>query len=317
MALDIQQSNLRALLIAMQAVAGTPTVLDPATDGMLVLEGDYAFSTDELERKLDKAGHGADPFVNIKRRSQFKGKIELRGASVVGVAAPIGRILRACGFGEVLVPVGPPKSTTYTLVTSGYEMVTLGGYNSGSLITGQDARGALTKIDLSIRQFATADFDLLALPGAVAVSDAALPSAVLTAFQSPVAIETETFALTVGATSLDAISISVDTGAQAEIYEGANSRFTRLKQMYKPSGTIKIFKEQRAAFNPEAIALAHTLQDIFATITGGGETLRLDLRSVQLGMAKQVDQDGVVAWEIPFKAMGTTPTNCLTLSFLE
>jgi hypothetical protein len=204
----------------------------------------------------------------------------------------------------------------YALVTTGYEMVTLGGYNSGSLITGQDARGALTKIDLSIRQFATADFDLLALPGAVAVSDAPLPAAVLTAFQAPVAIETETFAVSVGATSLDAISLSVDTGAQAEIYEGANSRFTRLKQLYKPSGTIKIFKEQRADFNPEAVALANTLQDIFATITGGGETLRLDLRSVQLGMAKQVDQDGVVAWEIPFKAMGTTPSNCLSLSFL-
>lgn len=313
MALDIQQSNLRALLIAMQAAAGVPTVLAPATDGMLVLEGDYSFSTDELERKLDKSGHGADPYVNIKRRSQFKGKVELRGAAAVGTAAPIGRILRACGFGETLTAA---TSAVYALVSSGYEMVTLAGYNSGSLIAGNDARGALTKIDLSIRQFATADFDLLGLPGAVVVSDAALPAAVLTAFQAPVAIETETFAVSIGATSLDAISISVDTGAQAEIYEGANSRFTRLKQMYKPSGTIKIFKEQRADFNPEAIALANTLQDVFATITGGGETLRLDLRSVQLGVAKQVDQDGIVAWEIPFKAMGTTPTNCLSLSFL-
>jgi len=315
MALDIQQSNLRALLIAMQPVAGSPVVLAPATDGMLVLEGDYAFSTDELERKLDKAGHGADPFVNIKRRSQFKGKIELRGAASVGTAAPISRILRACGFGETLT-APPSASAVYALVSSGYEMVTLGGYNSGSLITGQDGRGALTKIDLSIRQFATADFDVLALPGAVAVSDAALPEVVLTAFQPPVAIETETFAVTVGATSLDAISLSVDTGATAEIYEGSNSRFTRLKDLYKPSGTLKIFKEQRSAFNPEEIALANTLQDIFATITGGGETLRLDLKSVQLGMAKQVDQDGVVAWEIPFKTMGTTPTDCLSLSFL-
>jgi len=313
MALDVQQSNLRALLIAIQAVAGTPIVLSPATDGMLVLDGDYQFLTDELERKLDKAGHGNDPFVNIKRRAEYKGKIELRGAAVVGAAAPIGRLLRACGFAEVLTVA---TSAVYGLVTSGYEMVTLGGYDSGTLIAGQDARGALSKLDLSIRNFATAEFTLVGLPGAVAVSDAALPNADLSAFRSPVAIETETFLANIGGVQLDAISLTVDTGASPEIYEGSNSRFVRLKDLYRPSGTIKVFKEQRATYNPEALALAHTLQNLFFEIAGGGETLRVDIKNAQLGMAKRADQDGIVAWEIPFKVMGSTPSDAIALSFL-
>lgn len=313
MALDIQQSNLRALLIAMQPVVGTPIVLSPATDGMLVLDGDYQFLTDELERKLDKAGHGSDPYVNVKRRAEYKGKIELRGAAAVGTAAPIARMLRACGFAETLTAA---TSAVYSLVTSGYEMVTVGGYDSGTLIAGSDARGALTKIDLSIRNFATAEFTLLGLPGAVVVSDAALPNVDLSAFQPPVAIETETFLANIGGVQLDAISLSLDTGAAPEIYEGSNTRFTRLKDLYKPSGTIKLFKETRASYNPEALALAHTLQDIFFEIAGGGETLRLDIKNAQLGVAKRADQDGVVAWEIPFKVMGSTPTDAISLSFL-
>lgn len=313
MAMDLQQTNARALLIAPQPTAGTPVTLLPATHGMLVSKGSYRYSADELTRDIDKSGHGAMPFVNIKRRAQFSGGIELRGAATVGAASPIGRILRACGFAETLTPA---TSAIYSLVTSGFEMFSLGGYEAGTLVSGMDGRGALTKIELSIRNFAKAEFDLLALGQAVPVSDAAVASPDLSAFQAPVAIETETFEVDIGGTKLNAISLSVDTNAQVDIYEGSEGLFVYLKEFYKPSGTLRVFKEQRSVFHPENVALANTLQNIYGEVVGGGETLRLDLNSVQLGLAKSSEQDGLAAWDIPFKVVGSNATNCMALSFL-
>lgn len=313
MAMDLQTANQRALLIAEQTVEGTGEVLAPATDGVIVLNGQFRMQTDELERQIDKAGHGARPHVNVKRRCSYTGGIELRGANTVGDAAPIGTILRACGFQEALTPA---TSAIYSLITSGFEFFTLGGYDSGSLVSGIDARGALTRISMDIRNFAQAEFNILALPGVTPISDAAVADPTLTAFQSPVPIETESFEVDIGGTKLNAISLNVDTNAQVEIYEGSEKRFVYLRQLYAPSGTLRVFKEQRATFHPENVALAHTLQDVYAEIVGGGETFRLDLDSVQLGMATPVDQDGLSGWDIPFKTIGSSKTNALAMSFL-
>lgn len=313
MAMDLQQVNYRALLIAEQAVAGTPETLAPATDGMLIINGDYMFQTDPLEREIDQVGHGARPMVNVGRRSSFGGIIELRGAAVVGDAAPCGRVLRCCGFGETLTA---STSAVYGLVTTGHEIFTLGGYRAGSLVAGHDARGAISQIEMSIKNFAKAQFSIMGLPGVTPVSDAALPAAVLSSFQPPVAIETESFEVDIGGTKLNTLSVTVDTNAQVQVYEGSEGRFVYWSQLYRPTGTIKVFKEQRSTFNPEANSLAHTTQAVYAEIVGGGETVRLDLSTVQLGIPTASEEQGLACWDIPFRAIGSTPTNCLALSFL-
>ncbi len=314
MAMDLQKTDLRALLIAMQTTPGTPETLNPATHGMLVLNGEYTFEVDELERETDKPGHGARQHVNVKRRSRYTGGIELRGHATPGTAAPCGRILRTCGFGETL---DPGVDAVYSLLTSAFPIATLGGYNAGSLVAGHDARGALTQIEFSIRNFAKAQFEIMALSGATPVVDAALPNADYSAFQAPVAIETETFEVDIGGTALNAISLTVDTGAQVDIFEGSEQRIAFLREFYRPTGTLRVYKEQRSAFHPENVALAHTLADIFAEIVGGGEVVRLDLKNVQLGMARPSDQDGLAAWDIPFKVVGSTTSDCLALSFAD
>lgn len=314
MAMDLQKSDLKGLVAAIQAVAGTPETLDPATDGILALSGEYMFETDPLEREIDKPGHGARPMINVKRRGVFNGGLELRGASVNGAAAPIGTLLRGCGFAEVLTPT---ESAVYNLVTGGWEMLTVAGYAGGQVVNAHDVRGVLTQIQMSVRNFSRANFSLMGLTGATPVADAALPSIVTSAFQSPIAIETESFEVDIGGVKLNAIELTVDTNAQVDIYEGSETRFAMQREFYRPTGTLRVFKEQRSAFNPESIALAHTQQNVYATITGGGEIQRLDLRAVQLGMARLSDQEGIAAWDIPFRVIGTTVSNCMSLSFLE
>ncbi len=313
MAMDLQRTELRALLLKIQSVAGTPETLAAGSDGLLVINGDFKFSTDPLEREIDLAGHGARPFVNVKRRCTYSGGLELRGAATVGNAAPIGPALRTCGFSQALTA---STSAVYSLATSGFEIATIEGYRNGDKVASSDARGAITKIEMSIRNFAKAMFEIVGLPAATVVADAAMISPTLTAFQAPVAIETETFEVDIGGVKLNAISLEVDTNAKPEIYEGSEKRFVYLKDFYRPTGKLRVFKEQRSSWNPESISLAHTLSDVYATIAGGGETVRLDMDSVQFGIAEPVDVDGIAAWDLPFRARGSNNTDCLKLSFL-
>jgi hypothetical protein len=317
MAMDLQQSDVRGLVAAIQAAAGTPTALVPATHGVLAISGQYRYQTDELEREIDRPGHGARPFVNIKRRCNFEFGMELRGHATPGTAAPIGTILRGCGFAQNLVAT---ESAIYSLVNSGHEMLTVDGYEAGSVAHGHDVRGVVTRVEMSIRNFAKAQVTLLGLPPVppdLPIEDAALPNIVYTAFQAPVPIETETFEVDIDGVKLNAISLMVDTNAQVEIYEGSEARFVHQAQKYRPSGTLRVFKEQRADFNPEDIAGQHLQQPLYAQIVGGGEILRLDLAGVQLGNATPSDEGGIAAWDIPWKAVGTSLTDCLALSFLE
>lgn len=316
MAMDLQKVDLRGLVAKIQAVAGTPETLNVADDGVLAIETNPSFKVDELERSIDRPGHGARPYVNVKRRCEYEFGLELRGAATPGDAAPIGTILRACGFAQTL---DPGVSAIYNLVTGNFEMITINGYAAGEVVHGMDARGAVTQIEMSVRNFAKAQAMVLALPptGVDVIEDITLPAIDYSDFQAPVPIETESFEVDIGGTKLNTISVTVDTGAQVEIYEGSESRFVFLREFYRPSGTIRVFKEQRSTFNPEDIALAHGVQDVYATIAGGGEIVRLDLRGVQLTVPTRSDQDGIAAWDIPFKATGSTTTNCMSLSFLD
>lgn len=314
MAMDLVKSDIRGLVAAIQAVAGTPTTLDPAIHGVLALNGQYAYQVDPLEREIDRPGHGARPFVNVNRRCVYDFGLELRGAATVGAAAPIGTILRGCGFAQNLTP---DESAVYSLVNTGLEMLTIHGYSFGSVKRGFDARGVIQNIELSVRNFARAAGQIMGLAPNPPVEDAAIPNIVLSAFQAPVAIETETFTVDIDGVKLNTISLNVATNAQAGIYEGSEQRFVHQEQTYRPTGTWRVFKEQRSSFNPESIAGQHLQQPMFAEIQGGGEIVRLNLVGVQLGMPTEVDERGISAWDIPISVVGTTPTNCLTLGFYE
>ena len=395
MATDYRTSNQRLMLAAIQAVAGTPTTLVAATHSQLVLDGKFSFETDKLERAIDLTGHGSRPFLNVKRRAMFAGGCELRGHATIGNAAPIGPLLRGCGFSQTL---SGGVSATYALVTTGHEMLTIRGYDSGQAVTGIDSRGVLKKLMFKVREYAKAEFEImglppvkgtavssttnavgyaiaattitlasagtgtilagdyirfagqttsylvatgdadvsnggtvvLAAPGLVAAIPAAAtaitvcepiivdldtPSGTFTAFQAPVALETETMQVLIGATELNATNVDIDTGAEVEIYEGSRERSVRQKTLYKPSGTLTITKEYRSDFDPEVLALANTLSDFTVKVNGGGELQTWLLKGTQLGIPKLASVDELAHWEIPFTSTGTTTVDCLAVVF--
>lgn len=314
MALDIVYTDARAMLAEIQAAAGTAETLVPAEDAHLVTGLEAMYEAGELEREIDYPGHGAKEHVLIERLLRFKFGVELRGAQTVGNASPLGRLLRGAGFGQALTPA---TSAIYSLVTSGHELLTMAGYSHGSLKSARDARGVLTSIELSTDNFAKGQMEFIGVATASPISDASVPGTVdISAFQAPVAIETESFEVDIDGTELSAQSLTINTNAQIKLYHSSRERFVFQQQRYRPTGTLRVFKETRAAFDPEAIALALTKLPVFAEIVGGGETLRLDMPAVQFGMPKEIDIDGLAGWELPFKAVGTSATNCLALSFL-
>jgi hypothetical protein len=76
-------------------------------------------------------------------------------------ARSIGPMLRACGFSQTL---SGGTSATYALVTSGHEMITIRGYDSGQAVTGIDARGVLKKLMFKIKDYSKAEFEIMGLP---------------------------------------------------------------------------------------------------------------------------------------------------------
>lgn len=309
MAMDLRQSDYRALLMKIQAAAGTAQTLAAATDSFLVLNAEHSFSTEEVEREVDKPGHGARPFVPVGKRNTHNFDIELRGAATVGTAAPIAPILRACGFGETLTA---SASAVYAPVTSGFELATVAAYHAGTVYNTVDARGVISQLMFDIKNFAKAKVQLMGTGTATPVADASIPAGVdLSRFRAPVPIETETFEVDIGGKKLNTVSVALDTQATVNIYEGSESRFGFLQNFYRPTGTLRCFKEQRSNFHPENLHLASTVQAAYLEIVGGGEKLRVDMPKIQLGNAKHVDIDGIAGWEIPFKCIAP-----FTLSFL-
>jgi hypothetical protein len=312
MALDAVYTDVRALLAEIQAVAGTAETLVPAEDAHLVTNLEAKYLADELEREIDNPGHGSKGHVHVKKRVNFKFGVELRGAATVGDASPIGRLLRGCGFAQNLTPA---TSAIYSLVTSGQEFLTMGGYSHGSLKSGRDCRGALTSIELSTDNFAKGMMEFLGVK-ATDVVDAGVPVGVDTSdFQAPVAIETETFEVDIDGTELSVVSLNINLNSAPKLHHSGRERFV-FPERYRPTGVLRVYKETRAVFDPEAIAESHVQLPMFAEIVGGGELIRVDLPAIQLGFPNEIDIEGLAGWEIPWKAIGTSATNCIALSFL-
>ena len=157
MALDIRQGEKRVLLLAIQSALGVAAALSGATDAQQVLDGDFKFLADQLQREVDSQGHGSKPYVHVKPMCNYTGGLELRGAAVVGAAMPGARVLRICGFQETLVA---STSATYALRIANWEYGTMEGYDGGSCVAAINCQGVLKKLMYKVGEYSKAEFDI-------------------------------------------------------------------------------------------------------------------------------------------------------------
>jgi hypothetical protein len=291
----------RAALIKIEVTRGTDSI-PAAANAMLLMESSIAPAADKLERKVDRPFYGGDPFVLVGKRVELNSKVDLLGAAAAGTAAPLGTIYRICGHSEVLVA---DTSATYAPISKNFESATIYFYDSGMWWKMLGCNGSID-IDWSIKGYAMGTLKCI---GTFAVpTDGEVPSGIdWTTFQTPPAIETETWEVTMdsgaGAVAVCAQKLTLTQGADVKIIECSNNRQAFIAGR-KPSGSLTVYKDATlATWNPFQIAADHTIVTLASTITkAAGLNVATTIRA-QLELPKPTDIDGLRGLEIPYVAI--------------
>jgi hypothetical protein len=293
----MRSSTDRVCLLNIETVYGTATAL-AAAQAILLMEAEIQPVADKLERNVDLPYFGGDPFVLVGKRITLTAKCDLLGHATPGTAAPLGKLYRACAHAETLVPVGPPISVVYNPISNGFESACLDFYWAGIRFRMLGARGSLD-MDFSIKQYAQGTVNLTGI--LVIPEDGEAPTPISwTAFQTPAAIETETWQVTVNSVNVCAQSLSLQQNATVNLIECSEGREVNITDR-KPSGTLRVYKDELlSVWNPWSIADAQQIIVLQNSITkGAGLNVAVDMR-VQLEYPKPTDIDGIAGFEIPF-----------------
>lgn len=147
----------RSVLAAkIEAVEGTAETL-AAADGILALEALWTPQRDILPRDPFRPTLSQMTSVTGKRTGRLTARVEGKGSGTAGTAPELGKLLRACGFGETIVPA---TSVTYAPASTGLSTITAARYMDGkrSLIAG--ARGNV-RFGGAVGEFVIFDFDFI------------------------------------------------------------------------------------------------------------------------------------------------------------
>lgn len=292
-------STNRVILAKVETTYGVPPAMT-GSDAILAMNATVRTIGDRLERPIDQPYFGGDPFVLVGKRCELDFEIDLIGHATPGTAAPLGEIYRACGHSQVL---DPGVNSTYSPVSSNQASATIDFYLAGLRFRLTGARGTMD-VSWSVKNYARCQVKmvgLLTLP-----TDETAPSISLSAFQTPAAIETPTWALSVGSHSPHAVSMSLSQGGTLTLIETSESRQVVWIDR-KPAGELIVVKnDPLSTWNPWSIADGHTVTTITSTITGGsGKNVTSTIRA-QLGYPEPTEYEGVAAWKIPFTAVPDT-----------
>lgn len=297
----LRSSTDRVALLKMETTYGTG-VVTAAADAILLMNAQVQPMADKLERNIDLPYFGGDPFVLVGKRITLSGETDLLGPSSAGVgtlAAPLGKLYRTCGHAETLVgPTPGPASVKYNPISKNFESATVDFYWAGIKFRMTGVRGYFD-MDFSIKNFAKATITLTGL--LTIPADGEPPGPIdWTPFQTPAAIETETWLVTVGGINVCAQQLTLAQNATINVIECSESREVTCTDR-KPTGTLKVYKDSTlATWNPWAIANAQNQITLVNTLTkGAGLNVAVPM-NVQLEYPKPVDMDGVAGFEIPF-----------------
>jgi hypothetical protein len=302
MAAPIKLFENRAILFKKETAYGTDPTPTGAANALLSFEGSCSYEADELERKQDLPYHGADPFVLVNKRGTVEFTFDMLGAAVAGNAAPIAPVLLACAHAETLIVA---TSAAYNPVSSNYASGTIYFYHAGLLFKIKGARGTIDW-EMSIKDWGKGKAKFTGLITLADVTEVDPGALTLTAFRTPPAIEMETLLVTVGGVAVNANKFQFSQNATATIYEGSEAREVSLPER-KPNGTLTIFADSLAAFNPWQLADAMGTSAIVVEVDGGAtKKAQLTIGQAQLKVPKLVNIDGAAGWELGFNARPLT-----------
>lgn len=260
----IERFNRRLLLLKIEATEGTDATPAPGTDAFQIMDGQSKIEGDTIERNIDRADLTASPFAFTNSRGTLSGSIELVPPAAPGTdAAAVGTLLRIAGMSETLDAVGPPKSTRYAPVSTGFESATAYWDHGGTRRKILGSRADISSLMLSIDDYFKAQFNLTGFCDGV-TEQAIATGADFSAFREPVVSTDVNSTLKIGEAgsaptlSTWSKSLSVDFGLGVQ-----TNRYTEHKETSVNSRdgkfTIVMARPAQADFDPWALRAAGTL----------------------------------------------------------
>lgn len=305
---NFDQFDLRALLLKIEDTEGTDAAPLPGTDALQIINGSGSLATEQLEREIDRPFFGGRPAVRINKRMNWAGDIELVGAASAGEAAPISTAIQICGHAETLDVATPGSEfTEYNPISTGVPSATAWWYQGGEVQKGVGSRAQLNQILLELNNFPRASLEGVAFP--TDNLEEALPVADTSAFQRPPAIITDTASCSIDGSVVDGLSIELNMNANVPLIATTERQITRLTAR-NPSGTIRVFREDRATFDIRAIVESGALVPIVWTVAEvGGQSITLTIGQAQLFDPEFTEEEGLLVWNVPFRAIPTGTGN--------
>jgi hypothetical protein len=293
----LRSSTDRVALLDIETVYGTAATMTEV-DAILLMDTQVTPTADKLERNTDSPFFGADPFVLVGKRVTLTAMCDLIGHATPATAAPLGKLYRILGHSQTLVPVGPPIEAVYAPISKDFESATIDFYWAGIRCRMTGARGSLD-MEFSIKTFAKGTINvtgIFSIP-----TDAEPPAGIVwTAFQTPPAIETESWEVIVDGVNVCAQSLTMQANATVNLIECSEAREVAYTER-KPTGVLRVYKDATlATWNPWSIADAQDIIVLENTVTkAAGLNVSVPMRA-QLEYPKPIDIDGVAGFEIPF-----------------
>ena len=283
----------RVLLAKTETTSGTDAAPTGAADAVSVSELSVQLMQGPTEnRGLIRGELGNDITYHTGPHTTVSFSVELAGAGTAGTAPAWGRLIKACAFGETLTsgtdvvyaPNDPASTLTIHYIKEGLVYALLG------------ARGTFT-LDLTPGQIPRFNFTFTGLRAAPVA--ATLPSAVLTAFKIPVAVNaahTTTFSLHGHTAPLSALSLDI---ANEVVYRNLVGGEDVIITNRAPSGSITIDEPGLAAKDFHAIVAAHTTGTFSITHgTATGNKIVISAPAVQLTSPAEEDVNGVTGLQM-------------------
>ena len=201
--------------------------------------------------------------------------------------------------------VPPVANTTvgaaYRPISSNFASAMVYFYQSGILFAMTGVRGYID-FNLSINSYAKGKIKLTGL--LTQPADGEAPAGIdFTAFQTPAAIQTETWEVVCGGVNVCAKALTLSCNSDVKIQECSEAREVTIADR-KPTGTLRVLKDSDlATWDPFAIAKQQQVVTLISRITkSSGLNVDIPIRA-QLEYPKPTDIDGVMGYEINFTAV--------------
>jgi len=294
----------RTILAKLESTYGTDPTPTGSANAILVRNLSITpLNAENVSRDLVRPYLGASEQLIASAYVGVEFEVEMAGSGTAGTAPAYGPLLQACGMTET----DGASDVTYTPKSASFASVTMYYNVDGVLHKVTGARGNVELV-INARQIPVFKFTFTGLYNAP--SDASAPSVTYTAFQTPVAANSDNttdFELFSFGAALESLNINFNNAIQYRSLIGAEDVLMTDRQM---SGQVVFEAPTITAKDFFSLALGSTLGNLDITHgTAAGNMVQITSSRVDVSNPSYQDQNGIQMLQVPLTFVPSTSGN--------